>query len=62
MNDVADFGLYYTSADHGTGDDMTEIAVTASKSFGALDTTLAFINVDKATNDNTVQVYLTYNF
>ena len=62
MNDVADFGLYYTSADHATGDDMTEIAVTASKSFGALDTTLAFINVDKATNDNTVQVYLTYNF
>jgi len=63
MQDIADFGLYYTNADHdGTSDDMTEIAVTASKSFGALDTTVAFINIDEANNDNTLQVYLTYNF
>ncbi len=62
MEDVADFGLYYTSADHATGDDLTEITVTASRSYGALDATLAYINTDKAENDNMVQVYLTYNF
>ncbi len=62
MEDVADFGVYYTNADHATGDDMTEITVTASKSYGSLDTTLAYINTDKAENDNMIQVYLTYNF
>ena len=62
MEDVADFAAYYTNADHATGDDMTEITVTASKSFGSLETTLAYINTDKKENDNMVQVYLTYNF
>jgi len=62
MEDIADFGLYYTSADHATGDDLTEITVTASRSYGSLDATLAYINTDKAENDNMVQVYLTYNF
>ncbi|WP_457597760.1 hypothetical protein [Hydrogenimonas sp.] len=62
VEDVADLTCSYTSADHATGDDMTEVAVTATKSFGALDATLAYLNIDKANNDNIVQVYLTYNF
>ncbi len=62
MHDVADFAVYYTNADHATGDDMTELTVTASKSFGSLDTTLAYINTDLGESDNMVQVYLTYNF
>ncbi|WP_457593350.1 hypothetical protein [Hydrogenimonas sp.] len=62
MHDVADFAVYYTNADHATGDDMTEITVTASKSYGSLDTTLAYINTDKGESDNMIQVYLTYNF
>ena len=75
-----DLGVYYTASttsDNGvpaTADvDMREIAVTASKSFGPLDATLAVINVDaddqnvKAGNTtgdayNMVQAYLTLNF
>ena len=80
LKDIADFGAYYTSADQDTGKyvtstdvaDMDEFALTASKSFGNLNTTLAYIytdaddqNVDANGNSdsyNTVQVYLTYNF
>ncbi|WP_201352455.1 hypothetical protein [Hydrogenimonas urashimensis] len=72
--DVADFGAYYTYSEQdkktaGTADDkeMTEFALTASKSFGAFDTSLAYIYTDADDqNDgdsyNTLQVYLTYNF
>ena len=85
--DVANFGAYYTNvndaettkaADVIAGravakNDMTEFTLTASKSFGSLDATLAYIytdaddqNVDPVTNTsdsyNTIQVYLTYNF
>ena len=46
--------------------DMSEIALTATKSFGPLDTTLAYVYTDdKALADNTynmVQAYLTLNF
>ncbi len=53
--------------------DMKEFALTASKSFGSLDATLAYIytdaddqNIDTATGKadsyNMLQVYLTYNF
>ena len=68
LKDVADFGLYYTGASQDSTDaDMTEVALTASKSFGSLDTTLAYVYVDiDGENDgdaeNIVQVYLTYNF
>jgi hypothetical protein len=69
MEDVADFGLYFTNADHESTDtqgDLTEVAVTASKSYGALDTTVAYIATKDAKKDakfyNTLQVYLTYNF
>ncbi len=78
--DVADFGAYYTHSEqdkdvkHGIAEDrdMDEFAIVASKSFGAFDTSLAYIYTDADdlnTNDegksdsfNTLQVYLTYNF
>ena len=63
-------GIYISEQDTaGTTDkDVTELAITASKSYGPLDTTLAIINddFDNETGedyaDTTVQVYLTYNF
>ena len=66
-----DLGLYYTDADQDKLDnDLTEVAVTASKSFGPLDATLAYVYADvKTPNDhdddetsNMVQAYLTLNF
>lgn len=65
-------GYYYADVDPvGTADDVevTEIALTASKSFGPLDTSLAVIIDEFDATDNTndadvthLQVYLTYNF
>jgi hypothetical protein len=70
-----DLGLYATKVDDkvdatANGDqDMTEIAVTASRNFGPLNTTVAYINTDlkaaggaTSTNVNTLQAYLTLNF
>ena len=71
-------GYYYSDINVGSGssantnndEELTEIVLTASKSFGPLDTSLALIvddfedNTD-STNDEkitTLQVYLTYNF
>ena len=57
-----------SSADNDGSDiDMDEIAVTASRSFGAFDGSLAYVYTDADNqNDgdgyNTLQVYLTYNF
>ncbi len=70
MEDVADFYAQYTNSDGGrkAGNvDMSEFTLTASKSFGSLDTTLAYIYTDaddqnNADSYNTIQVYLTYNF
>ena len=79
MEDVADFGAYYTDtkqkvAKHVANKrDMKEFTLTASKSFGNLDATLAYIYTKaddqnqktpttKGDSYNTVQVYLTYNF
>ncbi len=70
MEDVADFYAQYTAADQGNKGgniDMSEFTLTASKSFGSLDTTLAYIYTDAddqngADSYNTIQVYLTYNF
>jgi hypothetical protein len=64
---IVDLGLFVTMVDHATktaNPDLTEVAVTASKSFGALDTTLAYINSDFDGGDSfsTVQAYLTLNF
>ena len=68
-----DLGLYYTDVDQGTTDgdnDVTEFTASISKSFGALDASLVYINWElptpnDATDDettNALQVYLTYNF
>ncbi|BCD62770.1 hypothetical protein NitYY0826_C1653 [Nitratiruptor sp. YY08-26] len=68
MEDVADLMAQYTSTSNDTTNvDMNEFAVTASKSFGNLDATLAYIYTDAddqngADSYNTIQVYLTYNF
>jgi len=70
MEDIADFYAQYTSADAGNKSmvkDMDEFALTASKSFGNLNTTLAYIYTDADDQNNgdsynTIQVYLTYNF
>lgn len=78
----ADLGLYITSIDQdggtaanpSTDNDMIEYAVTASKSIGFVDATVAYIHTDTlktgvagGTNlagslDNMLQVYLTANF
>jgi len=74
---VAKFGAYYTNVSIGDATsalqsavgaynniDMTELALTASKSFGPLDATLAYINTDVTGQDdaNIIQAYLTLNF
>ncbi|QOP42954.1 hypothetical protein FJR45_02900 [Sulfurimonas sediminis] len=65
---IADFALYYTYADHAksvSSQDLTEMTLTASKSFGALDATAAYVYYDlgKGTDAvNLLQVYLTLNF
>jgi len=66
-NGIADLRASYTNADNATaGADMTEIALSASKTFGPLDATVAYINTDTdAANvdaSNAIQVYLTANF
>ncbi len=72
VNGMFDLGAYYTYVDQaketGAGD-MTEFTVTAGKSYGPLDLTLAYINTQLGkkngkTQDatNTVQVYATVNF
>ncbi len=64
--DIADFGIYYTNADHNGGStgDLEEIAVTAGKDLGNLNLTLAYINgkVDGGSSQNDVQVYANYKF
>ena len=67
---VADLGLYITSVSQNAKDtDLLEATVTASKSMGPVDATLAYIYADlgdgnSATTDatNSLQVYLTVNF
>ena len=74
---VADIDLFasYTMADDGSvaNNDLNELAITASKSYGPLDTSIALINTDEYVNgtnpatatsgaENMLQVYLTYNF
>lgn len=62
---IVDLGLFVTMVDHAAANtDLTEVALTAGKSFGPLDATLAYINTDTDGGDavNTVQAYLTVNF
>jgi len=74
VNGMFDLGLYYTgstTSDNGIAGTpdvkMNELTVTASKSVGPLDATLAYINTnadDKNSGNgyNTIQAYLTLNF
>jgi len=65
---VAKLGAYYTDVNVDQANvDMKEMTVTATKSFGPLDATLAYISTDaddQNTGDryDTVQAYLTLNF
>lgn len=76
---LAKLGTYYTDVSIGDTNavnlavggkdnvDMKEFAVTATKSFGPLDATLAYISTDADDQNagdryNTVQAYLTLNF
>jgi len=75
-SDIAKFGVYYTNVNNAifatlasprVGVDMQEIALSATKSFGALDTTLAYVSTDaddqnNGSQSNSIQVYLTLNF
>jgi len=61
-----DLGLYATMASNDTTNiDVTEVTITASKSYGPLDTSVAAIMTDSDANAdviNTLQVFLTYNY
>lgn len=63
--DIAKFGAYITDVSiDKTNTDMTEVTLTATKSFGPLDATLAYVNTDITNVDtyNIIQAYLTLNF
>ncbi len=64
IKDIVDLGFYATMADNEVdAGDMTEVTVTASRSFGPLDTSAALIYADKNDNQSgALQAYLTYNF
>lgn len=79
VKNIAKLGVYYTdvsiddtnAVNRAVGGkenvDMTEVAVTASKSFGPLDATLAYVSTDADDQNagdryNTIQAYLTLNF
>lgn len=67
---IAKVGAYYTSVDNdivGSTKNLDELTVTASKSFGPLDATLAYVSTDADDQNlgdryDTVQAYLTLNF
>ncbi len=67
---VADLGLYVTNvSQNAKNTDLTEVTVTAAKSVGPVDATVAYINTSKgkgatsgSTSTNQLQVYLTVNF
>ena len=63
VNGLVDLGLYATYANTHVKN-LKEVALTASKSFGPLDTTLAYINstIGSASNTNALQVYAKLNF
>jgi len=65
---IAKLGAYYTNVSiDNVNVDMDEVTVTATKSFGPLDATLAYISTDADDQNagdryDTVQAYLTLNF
>jgi hypothetical protein len=68
VNGIVDLGLYYTASNtDATNVDMSELTLTAGKSFGPLDTTFAYIFTDaddknEGDSYNAIQAYLTLNF
>lgn len=79
VKDIAKFCVSYTDISVGTtnavnrslngldNEDLKEVAVSATKSFGPLDTRLAYISTDSTVVNNgkrfnTLQAYLTLNF
>lgn len=65
--DLFDFGAYYTNADQAEAagnNDVSDFTAVASKSFGPLDTSLVYSNIDGEFIDqyNQIQLYLTLNF
>lgn len=66
--EIAKLGASYTNVSiDKTNVDMKEIALSATKSFGALDTTLAYVSTDaddqnSGSQSNSIQARLTYNF
>jgi hypothetical protein len=65
---IFDLGVYYTSTDQATsaGDnDLSELTLTAGKTLGPVDATLAYIYADKKQAQDpvtTIQAYITVNF
>jgi hypothetical protein len=67
VKSIAKLGAYYTNVNNDAAlnaGDLKELAVTATKAFGPLDTTLAYVNTkaDNVASYNTLQAYLTLNF
>lgn len=68
IQNIAKLGAYYTNVSiDKTNIDMQEIALSATKSFGPLDTTLAYVSTDaddqnNGSQSNAIQAYLTLNF
>lgn len=70
IKDVAKFCVSYTDTENDhtvANDDMAEVAVSVSKTFGPLDARLAYISTDaddqnSGSQYNTIQAYLTLNF
>ncbi len=72
--DIVKVGVYYTTVDNkisGSNHNVDEVTVTASKDFGPLNATLAYISTDaddqnavdgSADRYDTLQAYLTLNF
>ena len=52
ISDIVNLGLYATMVDHGNAKyadgDLTEVTLSASKSFGSLDTSLVYVFADKS--------------
>lgn len=65
MPEIVDLGLYVVDTENDTANtELTEVVVTATKSFGALDTTIAYVDDDLGTagDDQRFQVYLSTSF
>ena len=67
ITDILDLGLYYTNADHNaenSAGDLQEITLSATRTFGSLDTSFVFSNITLGADDNydQIQVYLTLNY